>query len=98
MHLSRWSLMPSVQFLLTARLFYVVLQARYILSDAAVKIHAYLVTGAALRMEGHVTVLCGGGACYRCMFPSPIRSGNCGSCDDGGVLGPLPVGWWLVFT
>ena len=67
--------------------------SRYLLSDTAAQLRLPLVSGAALRGEGQVTVLCGaaGGApCRRCLFPTE-GAAACGErCADAGVLGPVP--------
>ena len=75
---------------------------RYILSDACVLLRKPLVSGAAIGMDGQVTVYNYAppgpketqppGGCYRCRFlkpPSHVKSGG-GSCADAGVLGPVP--------
>lgn len=61
---------------------------RYLLNDACVFSGKPLVSGAALRYEGHLTVYnYNGGPCYRCLFPSPPAAGTTTNCSDGGVLG-----------
>jgi adenylyltransferase/sulfurtransferase len=71
--------------------------ARYLLSDAAAAARVPLVSGAALGMEGQLTVLCGptddaatAAPCYRCLFPTPAPPAHCARCADAGVLGPVP--------
>lgn len=67
------------------------------LSDAAVCAGIPLVSGAAIGTEGQVTVLCGDPSiqprvapCYRCVYPTPPGAGNCATCAEAGVLGPVP--------
>jgi adenylyltransferase/sulfurtransferase len=64
--------------------------ARYLLSDAAAAAGVPLVSGAALGTDGQVTVFGAGGPCRRCVFPTPPPPAACGSCAEGGVLGPVP--------
>jgi adenylyltransferase and sulfurtransferase len=67
--------------------------SRYLLSDTAAQLRLPLVSGAALRGEGQVAVLCGaaGGApCRRCLFPAAGASAGGERCADAGVLGPVP--------
>ncbi|CAI9111398.1 OLC1v1011618C1 [Oldenlandia corymbosa var. corymbosa] len=56
--------------------------------------HAYklpLVSGAALGLEGQLTVYnYNGGPCYRCLFPTPPPTTACQRCSDSGVLGVVP--------
>ena len=63
---------------------------RYLISDACVKYHKPLVSGAALRWEGHLTTLnYQGGPCYRCLFPVPPPPEAVTNCDAGGIMGPV---------
>ncbi len=65
---------------------------RYLVSDAAVLAGVPLVFGAALGMNGQLSVYNHqGGPCYRCLYPDPPPSGSVQSCADNGVLGPVPV-------
>jgi len=64
---------------------------RYLISDVGVRLNKPIVSGAALRMEGQLSVYnFGGGPCYRCLFPEPPRREFVTDCSDGGVLGPVP--------
>ena len=64
---------------------------RYMLNDACVLARVPLVSGAALGMDGQLSVYnCRGGPCYRCVFPDPPARATFTSCSDGGVLGPVP--------
>ncbi|XP_010545232.1 PREDICTED: adenylyltransferase and sulfurtransferase MOCS3-like [Tarenaya hassleriana] len=65
--------------------------SRYMISDCCVLLGKPLVSGAALGMEGQLTVYnYNGGPCYRCMFPTPPPSMACQRCADSGVLGVVP--------
>lgn len=64
---------------------------RYLLSDTAVALDKPLVSGAAQRFDGQLSVYHLGedDPCYRCVFPVPpkMSSGVGGSCEEVGVLG-----------
>lgn len=65
---------------------------RYLISDACVRAGVPLVSAAALRTDGQLTVLnwpVGAGPCYRCVFPRPPPAASQTSCAEGGVLGPV---------
>jgi adenylyltransferase and sulfurtransferase len=65
---------------------------RYLISDACVRAGIPLVSAAALRTDGQLTVLnwpVGAGPCYRCVFPRPPPAASQTSCAEGGVLGPV---------
>lgn len=65
---------------------------RYLLSDACVILKKPLISGAALRFEGQMTVynFDANTPCYRCLFPNPPPPGTVTNCSDGGVLGVVP--------
>ncbi|KAH7440132.1 hypothetical protein KP509_04G093100 [Ceratopteris richardii] len=64
---------------------------RYLISDTCVALGKPLVSGAALGMDGQLTVYnFNGGPCYRCLFPVPPPQGACQRCSDSGVLGVVP--------
>ncbi|MCO5547271.1 hypothetical protein L7F22_000718 [Adiantum nelumboides] len=64
---------------------------RYLISDTCVALGKPLVSGAALGMDGQLTVYnYKGGPCYRCLFPVPPPQGACQRCSDNGVLGVVP--------
>ncbi|GKY92227.1 hypothetical protein MPSEU_000193900 [Mayamaea pseudoterrestris] len=65
---------------------------RYLINDACVLAGKPLVSGSAVEVEGQLTVYNhNDGPCYRCLYPNPAVSMNCGrSCSDAGVLGPVP--------
>lgn len=66
--------------------------ARYLLSDVCVLSRKPLVSGAALRFEGQLTVYNYDETtpCFRCIFPNPPPPETVTSCTDGGVLGVVP--------
>ncbi|KAJ4981885.1 hypothetical protein NE237_032722 [Protea cynaroides] len=65
--------------------------SRYMISDCCVVLGKPLVSGAALGLEGQLTVYNhNGGPCYRCLFPMPPPTTACQSCSDSGVLGVVP--------
>ncbi|XP_048332433.1 adenylyltransferase and sulfurtransferase MOCS3 isoform X2 [Ziziphus jujuba] len=65
--------------------------SRYLISDCCVVLGKPLVSGAALGMEGQLTVYnYNGGPCYRCLFPTPPPTTACQRCSDSGVLGVVP--------
>ncbi|XP_010449083.1 PREDICTED: adenylyltransferase and sulfurtransferase MOCS3-like [Camelina sativa] len=65
--------------------------SRYMISDCCVLLGKPLVSGAALGMDGQLTVYNhNGGPCYRCLFPTPPPSTACQRCSDSGVLGVVP--------
>jgi adenylyltransferase/sulfurtransferase len=65
--------------------------SRYMISDCCVLLGKPLVSGAALGMEGQLTVYNhNGGPCYRCLFPTPPPTSACQRCSDSGVLGVVP--------
>lgn len=64
---------------------------RYLLNDSCVLSGKPLVSGAALRWEGQLTVYnYNDGPCYRCLFPSPPPPETVTNCSDGGVMGVIP--------
>lgn len=65
--------------------------ARYLINDAAMRCGKPLVSGSAMGWEGQLSVYgYRGGPCYRCLFPQPPPQETVGSCNDSGVMGPLP--------
>ncbi|CAK7324582.1 unnamed protein product [Dovyalis caffra] len=65
--------------------------SRYMISDCCVVLGKPLVSGAALGLEGQLTVYNHNGApCYRCLFPTPPPTTACQRCADSGVLGVVP--------
>ena len=64
---------------------------RYLINDACVLSKKPLVSGAALRWDGQLTVYnYQDGPCYRCMYPSPPDPDTVTNCSDGGVIGAVP--------
>eukprot|EP00252_Welwitschia_mirabilis_P016121 TRINITY_DN35633_c0_g1_i1.p1 TRINITY_DN35633_c0_g1~~TRINITY_DN35633_c0_g1_i1.p1 ORF type:complete len:491 (-),score=98.50 TRINITY_DN35633_c0_g1_i1:183-1655(-) len=67
------------------------LPTRYLINDCCVVLGKPLISGAALGLEGQLTVYnYEGGPCYRCILPSPPPIDACQSCSDNGVLGVVP--------
>ncbi|KAF6032996.1 MOCS3 [Bugula neritina] len=64
---------------------------RYLLNDACVILKKPLISGAALKFEGQLTVYNHeGGPCYRCLYPVPPAANTVSSCSESGVLGVIP--------
>ncbi|MDN5362864.1 MAG: hypothetical protein PWP70_1911 [Moorella sp. (in: firmicutes)] len=64
---------------------------RYLLNDACVMTGKTLVEGGVLQWDGLVmTIKPGQGPCYRCIFPDPPPPGSVPSCQEAGVVGPVP--------
>lgn len=68
------------------------LRTRYMINDACVVAKKPLISGAALKMDGQLTVYNYDEEtpCFRCLFPEPPPPGAVGSCSDNGVLGVIP--------
>ncbi|TQD84702.1 hypothetical protein C1H46_029725 [Malus baccata] len=65
--------------------------SRYMINDCCVVLGKPLVSGAAVGLEGQLTVFnYNGGPCYRCLFPTPPPTTACQRCSDAGVLGVVP--------
>lgn len=65
--------------------------ARYLVNDAAMRLRKPLVSGSAMGWDGQLSVYgYRDGPCYRCLFPQPPPPATVGSCNDTGVVGPLP--------
>lgn len=64
---------------------------RYLVNDACKLTGKPLVYGAIHKFEGQVSVFnYQGGPTYRCLFPTPPKSGSIPSCSEVGVIGVLP--------
>jgi adenylyltransferase/sulfurtransferase len=84
---------------------------RYIINDAAVLCGVPLISGAAIGLEGQLTIynyrhtnsdttaIQPSGPCYRCLFPTPPPPETVASCGNAGVLGVVPgvIGCLQVF-
>lgn len=67
------------------------LPSRYMISDCCVLLNKPLISGAAVGLEGQLSVYHhNGSACYRCLFPNPPPAAACQGCSDNGVLGVVP--------
>ncbi|ESL10454.1 molybdopterin synthase sulfurylase-like protein [Trypanosoma rangeli SC58] len=65
--------------------------ARYLINDAAARQRKPVVSGSAMRWDGQLSVYgYDGGPCLRCLFPVPPPLEAVGSCNDTGVMGPVP--------
>jgi len=63
---------------------------RFAVNEACVKTATALVTGAAIRYEGQLTVFrpdLGEGPCYRCLYNDTAQDDQ--SCSDNGILAPV---------
>ncbi len=63
---------------------------RFALNKACVETSTPLVSGAAIRFEGQVTVFDlrrADGPCYRCLYPDTAEVGQ--SCSENGILAPV---------
>src|SRR5205085_1630617 len=65
--------------------------AKFIVNDACVVAGVPLVHAGVLGFRAQLlTVLPGRSACYRCVFEEAPPPGDVPSCQDAGVLGPVP--------
>jgi sulfur-carrier protein adenylyltransferase/sulfurtransferase len=69
--------------------------ARYLLSDACVKLAKPMVYAAVERFHGQISVFDAGRQrgtkpCYRCLFPEAPSGADAPNCAEAGVLGVLP--------
>ncbi|KAL5729849.1 hypothetical protein ACHQM5_002744 [Ranunculus cassubicifolius] len=65
--------------------------SRYLVNDCCLVLGKPLISGAAVGLEGQLTVYnYNGGPCYRCLFPTPPPTSACQRCSDSGVLGVVP--------
>lgn len=65
-------------------------QTRYLINDACVLASKTYVYGSVFQFEGQVSVLCGEGPCYRCLYPTPAPPHSVLNCGQAGVLGVIP--------
>ena len=65
------------------------IEAKFLLSDAAVLTGTPLVYGGVLRLEGQVMEIGPGGPCLRCLFESPPDREALPTCAQAGVLGSV---------
>jgi len=64
---------------------------RYLINDVALRLGIPFIYGAIFRMEGQASIFCtDGGACYRCVFPTPPAPESVMTCSEAGVLGVVP--------
>lgn len=63
---------------------------RFLLNEVCVKLRKPLVSGAAIRMEGQITVFCNKSPldpCYRCLYRNEGELSQ--TCSENGVLAPI---------
>jgi molybdopterin/thiamine biosynthesis adenylyltransferase len=62
---------------------------RYLINEVCVQEHTPLISGAAIRMDGQVSVYLNreGGPCYRCLYRDGTEEEA--TCSDNGVMAPL---------
>ncbi|MDR0828209.1 MAG: ThiF family adenylyltransferase [Desulfovibrio sp.] len=64
---------------------------RYLVNDACALLGKPCVFGSVYRFEGQAAVFdAAGGACLRCLFPTPPPPAQVPSCGESGVLGVVP--------
>lgn len=64
---------------------------RYVVNDACVLENKVLVSGAALKWDGQISVYNkDDGPCYRCLYPHCPVVSKMSSCSESGVLGMVP--------
>lgn len=63
--------------------------AKFLLSDAAVRTGVPLVYGGVLRLQGQAMVISPGGPCLRCLFEAPPSADELPTCAQAGVLGSM---------
>jgi adenylyltransferase/sulfurtransferase len=68
------------------------IEAKFVVNDACVAAGVPLVHAGVLGLRAQLlTVLPGRSACVRCIFEEPPPPGDVPSCQEAGVLGPVPV-------
>jgi molybdopterin-synthase adenylyltransferase len=66
--------------------------AKFVVNDAAVAVGVPLIHAGVLGFRAQLlTVLPGRSACFRCVFEEAPPAGDVPSCEEAGVLGPVPV-------
>ena len=64
---------------------------RYLVNDVCMHLGKALVSGSALRWEGHLTTFLPRreSPCYRCLYPTPTPPSAVTNCESGGILPPV---------
>lgn len=64
---------------------------RYLINDVCMLLGKPLVSGSALRWEGHITTFLPNkeSPCYRCLYSNPTPPGAVTNCESGGILPPV---------
>ena len=65
--------------------------AKFAVNDAAVATSVPLVHAGVLGFRAQLLTVLAGGTCYRCVFEEAPPPGDTPSCQDAGVMGPLPA-------
>lgn len=65
------------------------IDAKFLLSDAAVRAGTPLIYGGVLKLEGQAMAIRPGGPCLRCLFETPPTDDAVPTCAQAGVLGPV---------
>ncbi|GBG34339.1 Adenylyltransferase and sulfurtransferase MOCS3 [Hondaea fermentalgiana] len=66
------------------------LASKYFVNDACRFAGKPVILAAAQGVEGQVALYAPHGPCYRCMFPQPPPRSHRTTCQEDGVLGPVP--------
>lgn len=66
------------------------LSSRFLISDCCYFLGKPLIEGGVVSMEGYLTMIIPGKtACYRCLYPSPLKTYQIKNCSTIGVLGAV---------
>jgi sulfur-carrier protein adenylyltransferase/sulfurtransferase len=67
--------------------------AKFLVNDAALRSSVPAVLASVYQYEGQLQVVRAdlGGSCLRCQWPEATRDGLVGTCEQAGVLGPVPA-------
>jgi sulfur-carrier protein adenylyltransferase/sulfurtransferase len=63
---------------------------KFLLNEACVRLGRQLVIASIHQFDGQLLVVRTGGACLRCLWPTPPTDGCVGTCAEVGVLGVVP--------
>jgi adenylyltransferase/sulfurtransferase len=65
--------------------------AKFAVNDAAVETSVPLVHAGVLGFRAQLLTVLRGSTCYRCVFEEAPPPGDAPSCQDAGVMGPVPA-------
>jgi adenylyltransferase/sulfurtransferase len=65
--------------------------AKFAVNDAAVAARVPLVHAGVLGFRAQLLTVLPGGTCYRCVFEEAPPPGDAPSCQEAGVMGPVPA-------